>query len=97
MKIPEKLEVAGIVYTLEDVSPDHPELDHGRLRASQVESKAKMYFRNTIEGDVRGQAFTHEMVHAVMDSLGISMCDVTIDERFVESFSQILYQVLKQL
>ena len=39
----------------------------------------------------------HELTHAVNDALNVSFTSIEIDERYVESFSRIWYQILEQL
>jgi len=97
MKIPEKLEVAGITYDIKEVESDCPELSYGGLVGSQYHTEQYIMLSEKLKGDVKCQVFTHEFVHAICDSLNITDETVCIDERFVESFSQLLYQVLKQL
>lgn len=97
LKIPETIEIAGITYKIQIKYPDAPELDYGTCKGSQINSKALITLRNDMEGDIKNQCFIHELVHAILDALAISHTTVTIDERFADSFSQLLYQVIKQL
>ncbi len=97
MKIPEKLEVAGLVYTIEEHPSDSPMLNHGVLNGAQTKQACQICLNNQLPQQHKEMTFTHEFIHAICDALMISNQNVEIDERFVESFSQILYQVLKQL
>jgi len=97
MNIPEKLEVAGITYDIKEVPKDDPDLNHGHLTGPQYMVKQWIKLSKENKGDYKGQCFTHEFVHAICDALDISNCNIEINERFVESFSQLLYQVIKQL
>lgn len=98
MKIPEKLEVAGIVYDVSTVSQNDADLNRGSNAASQYMPFQFIKLSDKYEeGDYKNQSFTHEFTHAILDALDVSHQTIEIDERFVESFSQLLYQILKQL
>ena len=97
MKIPKTITIAGIDYKIKDVPPDSSELNYGVYSGSQVVQIATIFLNNTLEGDVKLETFTHEVIHAICDSIGVSQRTIEIDERFVESFSHILLQVIKQL
>ena len=97
MKIPKEIEVAGIVYNIKKVEPEDPNLNHGNLVASQNKMNNLICLSNTLNDQQMGQSFTHEVVHAICDALDVSWEEIKVDERFVESFSQLLYQVIKQL
>lgn len=97
MKIPEQLEVGGLVYSVEEHPSDSPMLNHGVLNGSQTKQSCEICLNNQLNQQHKEQTFTHETIHAICDVLSISGQNIEIDERFVESFSQILYQVIKQL
>lgn len=97
MKIPETITVAGIDYSIEEKEPDACELDYGRTTGSQCKGINLICIRETLSGQQKEQTVLHEITHAICDALNVSDRQIWIDERFVESFSQILYQVIKQL
>jgi len=97
MKIPDTITVAGITYTIEEKEPDAVELDYGRLMGSQCGSHNIICIRKTLNEQQKKQALLHEVTHAICDALHVSDQQIWIDERFVESFSQLLFQVVQQL
>lgn len=97
MKIPDTITVAGITYTVEEKEPDSVELDYGHLRGSQSSLKNLISISNSLNEQQKEQTFLHEVTHSILDALALSEQQVWIDERFVESFSQILFQVVQQL
>ncbi len=49
--------------------------------------------RRNLKKELKEHTFLHEMTHAILDSLGYNK--LSNDEKFVDSFSGALYQVLK--
>lgn len=97
MKIPEKLEIRGLIYSIEDHPSDSVHLNNGVCNGTQTKQNCKICLNNQLNQQHKELTFTHETVHAILDALSISDREIMLDERFVESFSQILYQVIKQL
>ena len=97
MKIPKQIEIAGIVYDIEIVKPDDPKLDYGRQMGLQDPKSCSIFLEHRLNEQVEAQVFIHEITHAILDALQISDREIMLDERFVESFSQLLHQVIKQL
>lgn len=97
MKIPEKLQVAGMTYTVEDVESDSIKLEYGVYNGAHFEQTLEIFLNKALNEQHKEQTFVHECVHAILDTLQVSNQEIRIDERFVESFSQILYQIIKQL
>lgn len=97
MKIPEKITIVGIDYEVKEVPINDPKLNYGHMTGSQYSVNQSICLSEDNKGDYKNQVFVHELVHAICDALNISHETIVIDERFVESFSQILYQVIKQL
>jgi len=52
----------------------------------------KIIISNKLEGQTTEVTFYHELVHAIMFSMG----ERNHDERFVEGFAQLLYQYERQ-
>jgi hypothetical protein len=97
LKIPNKLDVAGITYKIKQLENEDPKLHYGSSDGIHDITRQLIILKDTLEGDYKNQVLCHEVVHAICDVLNISNETICIDERFVESFSQILYQVIKQL
>lgn len=97
MKIPEKLEVAGITYEIRFVSRDHPKLKALHAVGLHFMEDQTIMIADNLHGDYKNQVFTHELIHGIVEAMDVANDKVIIDEQFVERFSQLLYQVLKQL
>lgn len=97
MKIPDTITVAGITYKIRRVNPENAKLNYGVYNGMQVKQTSEIFLNNSLTGDQELQTFMHEITHAICDALGITQQGITIDERFTESFSQILLQVVQQL
>lgn len=97
MKIPEKITIAGIEYTISKIPSNHSDLDYGRLCGSCFFREGFIKIRDDMKPDNENQTLLHELTHLVCDALNISQETIVVDERFVESFSQLWYQIIKQL
>lgn len=97
MNIPNKIEIAGLIYTVKLVNPESAELNYGTLNGSQSKQTCEIFLNELLNGQHLNQSFLHEITHAILDALSISDRETMLDERFVESFSQILHQVTKQI
>lgn len=97
MKIPEKLEVAGLVYEIKQVPPDSVELNSGNANGLHSFQNCCIFLNKDMNTQQKELSLLHELTHAVNDTLNVSFTSIEIDERYVESFSRVWYQVLKQL
>lgn len=97
MKIPEKITIAGITYTINEVEQESPELHYGGAIGYCDYQKGLINLDKNLKEDVKEVTLVHELVHGVLHSLNLMNENVIIDERFVESFAQLWYQVIKQL
>lgn len=87
MKIPDKLEVAGLIYTVEKIPAETKELEYGLYCGLHSSHNATISLKDCLPEQTMKQAFVHEFVHAICDALNITDDKIDIDERFVESFS----------
>lgn len=56
-------------------------------------NEAIIRIRKNLKKDLKEHTFLHECTHAILESLGYMR--LSNDEKFVDSFSNALYQVLK--
>lgn len=54
--------------------------------------KAKIYLEKSLDRGVKEQTFCHELIHAILFSMGIT----EHDEKFVDGFATFLHQYLTQ-
>ncbi len=54
---------------------------------------AMIKVRRNLKKELKEHTYLHEVTHAILDSLGYEK--LSMDEKFVDSFSGALYQVLK--
>jgi len=84
MKIPKEFQLGGLTWVVKDGQTIEAmgfcQLDKGLIRLSEE-----------IKGDVLEQTFCHELVHAIMFSMGLR----DHDEKFVDGFGTFLHQYLK--
>lgn len=97
MNIPEKITIAGITYTINEVERESPELHYGGAIGYCDYQKGMINLDKNLKKDVKEVTLVHELIHGVLYSLNLSNETITLDERFVESFSQLLYQIFQQL
>lgn len=93
-KIPEKIRVGGITYTVE--------YSDQLIRESRVGEidyhDAVIRICKSTAPDVQAWTFFHEVVHAMLMTLGYHPDDeAVLDERFVDSFASVLGCVLEEL
>jgi hypothetical protein len=96
MKIPEKLQIAGRTFK---VIFDNKPLLKPNLSGQIQYNQCKIILRKSDEygiyaRDQQEQIFLHEIVHGILNAMDHQAND---DEGFVESFSQYLHQIIKQL
>ncbi|MEN6552838.1 MAG: hypothetical protein ABFC34_08120 [Methanobacterium sp.] len=97
MNIPKTIQIAGIEYKIEKVPFDSPQLNGGAYTGIHAYKEATIYIREDLKGDVLGQVFCHELVHAIFSGMGVDQGEDAPDEVTVESFSQLMFQAIKQL
>ena len=93
-KIPDRIRVGGITYTVE--------YSDKLIRESRVGEidyhDAVIRICKSTAADVQCWTFFHELVHAMLMTLGYHPDDeATLDERFVDSFASVLGCVLEEL
>lgn len=89
--IPDKVKIGGIDYTVRrdcDRELSCASLD-GEIRYAMQEIALKSNY----EKQYTEQVFMHEIVHGIFSAIGRN--ELRKDETLIESFSQVLYQVLK--
>lgn len=83
MKIPKQFQLGGVNWTVQT-----GELIEA-MGFCQID-KALIKLNEEIKGDVLEQTFCHELVHAIMFSMGLR----DHDEKFVDGFGTFLHQYL---
>ena len=97
MKIPDKIQIAGRVYDVifsDELTTDNSE--HARIEPD----KCKIIIQSSCKGNERSKqgieiTFIHEIIHAI--SKGIGNYELYNDEKFTDQFTELLYQVIKQI
>lgn len=97
MNIPKTITIAGIEYSINEVEQESPELHYGGAIGYCDYQKGLINIEKNLKKDIKEVTLVHELTHGVLKSLDLNNETITVDERFVESFSQIWYQVIKQL
>lgn len=97
MNIPKTITIAGIEYSINEVEQESPELHYGGAIGYCDYQKGLINIDKNLKKDIKEVTLIHELTHGVLKSLDLNNETITVDERFVESFSQIWYQVIKQL
>lgn len=97
MKIPSKITIAGIEYEINKYSSDSPEMHYGTANGYIDYEKTIINLNKNLNEQSIEISLIHELTHSVLLALNIANKDITTDERFVESFSQLWYQIIKQL
>jgi len=89
--IPNKVKIGGINYQV--CRDKDSELNCGNLDGEIRYSQQEIVLNSKMNGEYAECIFIHEVVHGICNTIGRN--DLRVDERFIESFSQCLYQVLK--
>jgi len=97
MNIPSEIQIAGITYTINEVERESPELHYGGAIGYCDYQKGMINLDKNLKNDVKEVTLFHELVHGVLHALNLSNENIILDERFVESFSQLWYQIIQQL
>ena len=99
MKIPEKLQISGKEYQviIQDVIKEKDNSKSlGIIKYTETKiliAKENDYGKCSKESI--NHTFLHEAVHGALSAIGYE--DMSSDEKFVDSFSDILYQIIKQI
>ena len=80
-----KFDLAGITWSVGE--GEIADLGHTDM------TTARILLNKKLDGQNKDVTFYHELVHAILFTMG----EQTHDERFVEGFAQLLYQYAKQL
>jgi len=97
IKIPKKIEVIGSTVEIiwdEEYCERFGVLGQADVNHNKIFLK-KIHENKKFTDDALVETFLHELVHFMMRKLGKT--DLNADETFVESFSNVLHQVIKQL
>lgn len=97
IKIPDKIELLGsIIKTVYDqqILEEFKMVAQYNTNFNEIRLK-KRHEDRVIPEDCLFVNYIHELIHAMLEKLGYN--DLNDDEKFVESFSNLLVQVLKQL
>lgn len=87
MKLPKQVQLGGVVWKVEE------SYLAGNLGVCRND-RGTIYVDNTLPGAVKNQTFCHELVHAILFSMG-KPADQH-DEIFVDGFATFLHQYLEQ-
>lgn len=95
MKIPKYFQILGQEIKVEQVfnlvvKEDADGEHHPRLNKIQIQGDSKVWPRNE---DQIGSAYCHELVHTILNSMGEEK--LNSNEKFVDLFGNLLYQVIK--
>ena len=91
MKIPKKLQIAGKVYDIRMVKGFYKKTD---TWADICYSDSLINIDSDLSEQDVGISFLHEITHGILITMGRK--DLKSDEQFVECFSELLYQVIRQ-
>ena len=87
MRIPEKVKIGGLTYTVEITE----KLDLGSLNCSAEIAYNALMIRVTPQAKEKMEAdFLHEVLHGIFNFLGLEQ-----DERHVEEIAQALYALIR--
>jgi predicted SprT family Zn-dependent metalloprotease len=87
MNIPKQFQLGGIVYDV--VEEEHLPDAYG----ATYFDKSKVVLLETLQPQVKGQTFCHELVHCILYAMGKP---TPHDEAFVDAFATFLHQYLVQ-
>jgi len=97
MKIPDKIKLLGsVIKTVYDqqILEEFKQVAQHNSVFNEIRLKKRHEDRN-LDNDCLFENYIHELVHAMLDKLKYNK--LNSDEQFVEQFSGLLVQVLKQL
>ena len=97
MEIPEKLQIAGLEWTVRLVEPDRHELIDGTTVGHIYYDKLLIVVNEKLPSDLLFTTFLHELNHAIFYVMGKTDKEVRLDEDFIDAYSMLLYQVMGQI
>lgn len=97
MKIPEKITIAGIEYKINQCEQNSSKLGYDGFNGLCVYDSLCINLNKDQKPQGLEVTLIHELVHAALHTLNLNHEEVKLDERFVESFAQLWYQIIKQL
>lgn len=97
MKIPEKITVVGLEYDVQLKPGSSSELCSGGANGYHSSQTCVLIINSDLSDQQKEITFLHELTHAVHDALNISFDNIQLDERYVDSFSRVWYEILKQI
>lgn len=89
MKIPNKLNIFGIEYSVNNVS----EMEGGDFLGKSWTKNCEIKIDKNLKQDRYEKVFFHELIHLILDEG--SFCDESKNEQLVDCLANGLYQVLK--
>jgi hypothetical protein len=93
MVIPNKVKIGGITYDVVQMPAGEYLKPDGNVWGEIFYHKAAIFLESNVADEYKEQCFVHELIHGILNAMGRT--DLRSDEQFVEPFSQVLYQVLK--
>lgn len=96
MKLPKKLSVGALDYNVELVDSLRYGEEYGHWDGTTCTIKiAKTAGGEPLSDKRMEQTFFHELIHAVLDSIGED--ELNENERFIDAFSNVFYQALNTM
>ena len=87
--IPKEFDLISRKYKVLQVS----KVDDKKSLGLCLSDQAIIKLRKTLKKELKEHTFLHEATHAILESLGY--VELSEDEKFVDAFSNALYQVIK--
>ena len=92
------IQIGGINYKINQVEADSHELVSGTTIGHIYYDKDLIVLAENLTDNRKAQTFVHELTHAVFLAMGYhGNEEVILDEKFVDSFSSYLHQIIEQL
>lgn len=92
--IPDKVKIGGITYTIVQKQPDNDlQVSDSTVDGEIDYQRQKINLNETFEKEYKEAVLMHEIVHGILYCMAES--ELRTNEKFVEGFAQVLYQVLK--
>ena len=79
MKIPNKVNIGGIIYDVTVEKFQHNSLTEDKLWGNIDHGKCKIYLNDNIDKQVLDQVFFHEVLHGIENEYQIKIRDADID------------------
>lgn len=90
-QVPKEFQLLGRTYKISQPVKVDSEKSLGECKSDM----GIIRVRRNLKKELKEHTFLHEVTHAILDSLGYDK--LSNDEKFVDSFSGALYQVLKTM